>query len=66
MNLPIKMESKLKDIVNAWIQEDASVAVMMSITSEQKQALVNRLRNLMDYELYNAYDDGFNDARETR
>lgn len=64
MNLPVKMENKIKEIIHAWLQEDAPVSMKMSITPEQKQALVKRLHNYFEDELYNAYDDGFNDARE--
>lgn len=66
MNMPLKMESKLQAIINAWLQEDAPVSTMMSVTAEHKDALVKRLRNHIEDELYKAYDDGFNDARETR
>lgn len=66
MNLPLKTESKLQAIVNAWLQEDAPVSTMMSVNAEHKDALVKRLYNYIEDELYKAYDDGFNDARETR
>lgn len=66
MNMPLKTESKIQAIVNAWLQEDAPVSAMMSITAEHKTALVKRLQLHMEDELYKAYDDGFNDARETR
>jgi hypothetical protein len=64
MNLPIKTETKLQDIVNAWLHEDAPVTMKMSILPEHKQALVKRLKLHMQEELYKAYDDGFNDARD--
>jgi len=66
MHLPIKMETKLQDIVNAWLQEDAPVTMKMSILPEHKGALIKRLKILMENELYHAYDDGFNDGRTTR